>query len=60
VVPFWAHRLQDCLLQALPHWALDKYLMNLHLNIRSKFLHKKNAAAAAPVAGGAPAAPRSR
>jgi len=34
--------------------------MNLHLNIRSKFLHKKNAAAAAPVAGGAPAAPRSR
>lgn len=56
VIPFWAHRIQDFVLQSLPTPLVRSYLMSLHAGLRKRFLKKqeeKNAAAAA--AGGAPA-----
>lgn len=57
VVPYWSHRLQDTLLQALPDWLLSRYLNGLHRGLRSRYMRKlaDERAAAAAVAAPAPA-----
>lgn len=47
VVPFWSHDLQDSMLQAMPHWALEKYIVPLHLGLRKAFFRKLEREAAA-------------
>lgn len=39
-VPFWAHGLQDWVLQSAPEWVLTKYVLGLHKGMRAKFLKK--------------------
>ena len=39
-VPYWAHALQDAVMQHAPRFAVTSYLMDLHHSMRSKFLKK--------------------
>jgi hypothetical protein len=41
IVPYWAHALQDRVLQSLPHWALSAYLLSIHASLRARFLKKR-------------------
>ncbi len=44
-VPYWAHRLQDAVMQSLPTWLLARLVLNHHHGIRARALKKKAQAA---------------
>lgn len=41
VVPYWAHALQDCIIQALPVAIVEKFILSHHFGIRARALKKK-------------------
>lgn len=42
VVPYWSHRLQDCVIQSVPHNILGWALVRMHKGIRAAFMRKRD------------------